>query len=117
METRLVSEENIVLYEELGDLDQEIEDMLMRYYKDNPSRNRLTLNFLFFSVILLTTITINGVIMKKLDIFLGLFLSLATFYAHANQGMPPTEIESGVSSTDTRSWRYTMGLVCPIPKL
>jgi hypothetical protein len=36
METRLVSEENIVLYEKLGDLDQEIEDMLMRYYKDNP---------------------------------------------------------------------------------
>jgi hypothetical protein len=36
MESRLVSEENIVLYKELGDLDQEIEDMLMRYYKDNP---------------------------------------------------------------------------------
>ena len=39
--------------------------------------------------------------MKKLDIFLGLFLSLATFYAYANQGMPPLEIESGVSATDT----------------
>jgi len=39
--------------------------------------------------------------MKKLDIFLGLLLSLLTFYAYANQGMPPTEIESGVSATDT----------------
>ena len=36
METRLVSEENIVPYKKLGELDQEIEDMLMRYYKDNP---------------------------------------------------------------------------------
>mgnify|MGYP003630439209 CR=1 FL=1 len=39
--------------------------------------------------------------MKKLDIFLGLLLSLVTLYAYANQGMPPLEIESGVSSTDT----------------
>tara|TARA_R100000664_G_scaffold19664_1_gene28803 strand:- start:918 stop:1226 length:309 start_codon:yes stop_codon:yes gene_type:complete len=36
MESRLVSEENIVLYENLGDLDQEIEDFLMKYYKNNP---------------------------------------------------------------------------------
>ena len=36
METRLVSEENIVMYEELGNLDQEIEDLLMDYYKKNP---------------------------------------------------------------------------------
>ena len=36
MESRLVSEENIVLYEDLGDLDQEIEDFLMQYYKNNP---------------------------------------------------------------------------------
>jgi hypothetical protein len=39
--------------------------------------------------------------MKKLDIFLGLALSLITFYAYANNGMPPLEIESGVSATDT----------------
>jgi len=36
MESRLVSEENIVLYKDLGDLDQEIEDFLMEYYKNNP---------------------------------------------------------------------------------
>ena len=36
METRIVSEANIVLYEKLEDLDQEIEDFLMRYYKNNP---------------------------------------------------------------------------------
>ncbi len=36
METRLVSEENIVLYEKLGDLDQEIEEFLMKYYRNNP---------------------------------------------------------------------------------
>ena len=36
LETRIVSEENIVLYEKLEDLDQEIEDFLMRYYKNNP---------------------------------------------------------------------------------
>ena len=36
MESRLVSEENIVLYKDLGDLDQEIEDFLMKYYKNNP---------------------------------------------------------------------------------
>ena len=36
METRLVSEENIVPYKDLGDLDQEIEDFLMKYYKNNP---------------------------------------------------------------------------------
>ena len=36
METRLVSEENIVMYEDLGNLDQEIEDLLMDYYKKNP---------------------------------------------------------------------------------
>ena len=36
MENRLVSEENIVLYEDLNDLDQEIEDFLMKYYKNNP---------------------------------------------------------------------------------
>ncbi len=39
--------------------------------------------------------------MKKLDILLGLLLSLLTFYAHADNGMPPIEIESGVSATDT----------------
>ena len=36
MESRLVSEENIVPYENLGELDQEIEDMLIQYYKKNP---------------------------------------------------------------------------------
>ena len=36
METRLVSEDNIVMYEDLGNLDQEIEDLLMDYYKKNP---------------------------------------------------------------------------------
>ena len=36
METRLVSEENIVLYRDLGNLDQEIEDLLMDYYKKHP---------------------------------------------------------------------------------
>ena len=36
METRIVSEENVVPYEELGNLDQEIEDMLMKYYRNNP---------------------------------------------------------------------------------
>ena len=36
METRLVSEDNIVMYEDLNDLDQEIEDLLMDYYKKNP---------------------------------------------------------------------------------
>ena len=35
-ESRLVSEENIVPYENLGELDQEIEDMLIQYYKKNP---------------------------------------------------------------------------------
>ena len=35
-EQRLVSEENIVLYENIGDLDQEIEEFLMKYYKDHP---------------------------------------------------------------------------------
>ena len=36
METRLVSEENIVMYKDLGSLDQEIEELLMDYYKKNP---------------------------------------------------------------------------------
>ena len=36
MENRLVSEENIVLYQDLGNLDQEIEDLLMDYYKKYP---------------------------------------------------------------------------------
>ncbi len=36
MESRLVSEENIVLYKDLGDLDEEIEEFLMKYYKNNP---------------------------------------------------------------------------------
>ena len=36
MESRLVSEENIVLYKDLGDLDQEIEEFLMKYYHNNP---------------------------------------------------------------------------------
>ena len=36
LESRLVSEENIVPYENLGELDQEIEDMLIQYYKKNP---------------------------------------------------------------------------------
>ncbi len=36
METRTVSEENIVMYEDLDSLDQEIEDLLMDYYKKNP---------------------------------------------------------------------------------
>ena len=36
MESRLVSEENIVLYRDLGDLDQEIEELLMDYYKKHP---------------------------------------------------------------------------------
>ena len=36
MENRLVSEENIVLYRDLGNLDQEIEDLLMDYYKKHP---------------------------------------------------------------------------------
>ena len=36
MESRLVSEENIVLYENLNDLDQEIEEFLMKYYQNNP---------------------------------------------------------------------------------
>jgi hypothetical protein len=36
IELRLVSEENLVLYENLGELDQEIEDFLMEYYKNNP---------------------------------------------------------------------------------
>jgi len=36
MENRLVSEENIVLYKDLGSLDQEIEELLMDYYKKNP---------------------------------------------------------------------------------
>ena len=36
MENRLVSEENIVLYKDLGDLDQEIEEFLMKYYHNNP---------------------------------------------------------------------------------
>ena len=36
MENRLVSEENIVLYRDLGTLDQEIEELLMDYYKKHP---------------------------------------------------------------------------------
>ena len=36
MENRLVSEENIVPFRDLGNLDQEIEDLLMDYYKKNP---------------------------------------------------------------------------------
>ena len=36
METRLVSQENIVLYESLSELDQEIEEFLMQYYKNYP---------------------------------------------------------------------------------
>ena len=36
LEKRLVDEENIVLYKDLGDLDQEIEEFLMKYYKNNP---------------------------------------------------------------------------------
>jgi hypothetical protein len=36
MENRLVSEENIVLYQDLGTLDQEIEELLMDYYKKHP---------------------------------------------------------------------------------
>ena len=36
MEARLVSEENIVPYKDLDDLDQEIEDFLMDYYKRYP---------------------------------------------------------------------------------
>mgnify|MGYP003115320579 CR=1 FL=1 len=39
--------------------------------------------------------------MKKLDIILGIILSLMTFYAYAQQGNPPLEVESGVSETDT----------------
>ena len=39
--------------------------------------------------------------MKKLDIILGVILSFLTFYAHADQGMPPQPIQSGVSETDT----------------
>ena len=38
MENRLVSEENIVLYKDLGSLDQEIEELLMDYYKKIPSQ-------------------------------------------------------------------------------
>jgi len=36
MESRLVSEENIVPFQDLGNLDQEIEELLMDYYKKNP---------------------------------------------------------------------------------
>ena len=36
VETRKVSQENVVLYENLSDLDQEIEEFLMQYYKNNP---------------------------------------------------------------------------------
>ena len=36
VETRLVSEENIVPYKDLDDLDQEIEDFLMDYYNRHP---------------------------------------------------------------------------------
>ena len=36
MENRLVSEENIVPFRDLGNLDQEIEELLMDYYKKNP---------------------------------------------------------------------------------
>ena len=36
METRLVSQENIVLYENLSELDQEIEEFLMQYYNNYP---------------------------------------------------------------------------------
>jgi|TARA_R110000744_G_scaffold377531_1_gene492647 hypothetical protein len=36
MEKRLVGEENLVLYETLGELDREIEDLLIKYYKNNP---------------------------------------------------------------------------------
>jgi hypothetical protein len=39
--------------------------------------------------------------MKKLDIILGIILSLLTFYAYADQGMPPQPIQSEVSETDT----------------
>ena len=33
---KLVSEENIVLYENLPDLDKEIDAFLMKYYKEHP---------------------------------------------------------------------------------
>ena len=36
IESRLVSEENIVMYQDLGALDSEIEDLLMDYYKKHP---------------------------------------------------------------------------------
>ena len=36
MESRLVSEENIVPFRDLGNLDQEIEELLMNFYRENP---------------------------------------------------------------------------------
>tara|TARA_Y100001938_G_scaffold65315_1_gene90826 strand:- start:234 stop:1913 length:1680 start_codon:yes stop_codon:yes gene_type:complete len=39
--------------------------------------------------------------MRKLDIILGIVLSLLTFYAYAQQGMPPEPITSQISETET----------------
>ncbi len=39
--------------------------------------------------------------MRKLDIILGIMLSMSTFYAYAQQGMPPEPITSQISETET----------------
>ncbi len=39
--------------------------------------------------------------MTKLNIILGITLSLLTTYAYAEEGTPPNEVESEVSETDT----------------
>ena len=39
--------------------------------------------------------------MKKLDIIIGILLTLLTYQAYAEDGTPPSEMESEVSETDT----------------